>query len=386
MRLIKQIAAYASWPIAIGLIVALGSLTFFPNLVGMQAESVNPSTARPQWYPERQGITSFHDAVAKASQSVVNIYTLKQIKRPRHPFFEDPVFRRLFNLADIPRQQRMQSALGSGVIVSEKGYILTNFHVINGADEIVVATQDGRDANAIVVGENRQRDLAVLRVNLNNLDAININTHAQPRVGDIVLAIGNPFGLGQTVTQGIVSATRTRDLGLNISLFEDFIQTDAAINPGNSGGALIDIHGNLLGINTANLDNPGMVGGISFAIPIDIAMQTVNDVIEFGRVIKGWLGVEAVLLTPKSAQRLGLLRPDGILIRGVSKAGPAQKAGLTPGDVIIGINNKAIENPKKAFQHIQESRPGDVVTINVLRSGSELAIPVTLEERPQERQ
>ncbi len=374
MNTLRDIVAYARWPVAIGLIVALG-------FIALSRKPSAPPPLPPVYTPvyQQSQPVSYAAAVARASNSVVNIYTLTQIKHKRHPAWEDPVFRRFFNIADIPQQQRMQSALGSGVIVSEKGYILTNFHVINGADKIVVALQDGREAQATVVGENRERDLAVLRITLDNLQAISIDEQYTPEVGDVVLAIGNPFGIGQTVTQGIVSANRSRNLDLKISSFEDFIQTDADIQPGNSGGALINAYGNLVGINTANLDN---TGGISFAIPIDIAMQTLKDVIEFGRVIKGWLGVGAVLLNPKIAQHHGLQSPNGILITGVSPGGPAQKAGLRASDVIIGINEKRMEDPKKAWKLIQESRPGDKVVITFIRGDEVKKIQVTLVERP----
>ncbi|WNO08543.1 trypsin-like peptidase domain-containing protein [Teredinibacter sp. KSP-S5-2] len=329
--------------------------------------------------------SSYADAVDNASPSVVNLYARKQVRQRRHPLFNDPVFRHFFNNSDIPQQERMQATRGSGVIVHEDGYLLTNFHVINGVNEIIVALQDGREALAEIVGINRENDLAVLKIELPNLTPIPIGKPDEIRIGDVVLAIGNPYGMGQTVTQGIVSATRRR--GLNISLFENFIQTDAAINPGNSGGALIDTSGRLLGINTANLDQSsgeGYSGGIGFAIPADVAMRTLTDIIEFGRVVRGWLGVQASPLTPQLANAFELPSTRGVLVTAVDRNSPAEKAGILPGDVIVRVNNQLIGSGRWAMQEVAESRPGDKIEIEVIRKGQPVQMTAILGTRPLE--
>lgn len=372
---------FVRWPTMIGALLALSAMVLFPEKFNPQ--HVSPNTSYQPLASAQFGHSSFADAVEKASLSVVNIYTRKQILERRNPLFDDPIFRHLFNISDSPRQKRMSSTLGSGVIVTREGHILTNYHVIAGADEIVVALQDGREARAEILGENRERDLAVLKIDLPQVQAIHIPETKHPRVGDVVLAIGNPFGVGQTVTQGIISATSSRNRSLNISAFEDFIQTDAAIHPGNSGGALIDIYGNLLGINTANLSQEtGFAGGIGFAIPIEIAMQTVQDVIQFGRVVKGWLGVEALALTPRIAHEVGLSSTNGVIVTRTTPGGPAAHAGLEAGDILVGIDGKPINNPVDIVQIIQESRPGDKVELEFIRSGIPERLSVTLIEKP----
>ena len=377
----KNFILYVRWPVTLGALIALSAMVVFPQKFRIPTAPQNYPTGTQ--YPTWQGPTSFADAVEKASNSVVNIYTRKQIEERRNPLFDDPIFRHLFNISDVPRQQRMQSTLGSGVIVTEEGHILTNYHVIAGADEIVVALQDGREAKAEILGENRERDLAVLKINVDRVQAIALSETKLPRVGDVVLAIGNPFGVGQTVTQGIISATSSRNRALNISAFEDFIQTDAAIHPGNSGGALIDVEGNLLGINTANLSQEtGFAGGIGFAIPIEIAMQTVYDVIKYGRVVKGWLGVEALALTPRLAHEVGLQSANGVIVTRTTPGGPAAQAGLQAGDILVGIDGRPISNPVDIVQIIQESRPGDKVDLEYIRSGILEKLTVTLIEKP----
>ncbi|WP_045857329.1 S1C family serine protease [Teredinibacter purpureus] len=384
MNTLYRAFVYVRWPVVIGLLGALIALTLFPEFkhsviqtgaIGRPVAFLSP-TENDGW----QGTTSYARAVARAAPAVVNIYTRTQVNIRRHPLFDDPLFRHYFNNSDIPRQQRMQSARGSGVIVSKEGYILTNNHVINGVDEIVVALADGREAHAELKGVNSKSDLAVLKIDLDNLNPIPIGSPDTTMVGDVVLAIGNAFGMGQTVTQGIVSATRRR--GFNIAAFENFIQTDAAINPGNSGGALIDAHGNLLGINTANLDQSGSVGGIGFAIPADTAIQTLNDIVEFGRIVRGWLGVEAQSLSPQLAQSFNLTSTNGVLVTHVYTGGPADKAGLRPGDVITRINNQMVGDGRWGQQEIGESRPGDEVVIDVIRQGKRQTFEAVLESEP----
>ncbi|MCG8668271.1 MAG: trypsin-like peptidase domain-containing protein [Pseudomonadales bacterium] len=366
-------------PAITGLIAAILILTFLPEkqnggeVVFVETKSSPTSSlgSSPQ---------SYADAVAKAQPAVVNIYTSKIITRKYHPLYDDPTFRRFFGMNNVPRRQRMQSSLGSGVIVSPSGYVLTNNHVITGADEIKVALADGREALAAVVGTDPETDLAVLYVELPNLPAITLANHQNTRVGDLVLAIGNPFGVGQTVTQGIISALGRNQA--NISTFVDFIQTDAAINPGNSGGALINTNGELMGINTAIYSKSGGSQGIGFAIPVNIAKQIMIQIVEHGSVVRGWLGIEPQILTQGLANALDIKFIPGILVSGVFKNGPAHQAGVTPGDVITEINGAPIENPKDALNFISNKRPGEKVDITVIRKGKQHRINATVGERP----
>lgn len=377
---------YIRWPVTAGAIIALGLLTLFPQLRVGSGSSFSPNfvtdlnSQNDKW----QGPVSYAEAVQRASPSVVNIWTRKPLDRKRHPLLDDPLFRLFFDQADIPRQERMQSTLGSGVIVSKKGYLLTNFHVIKNADEVVVLLQDGREAHASLVGVDMENDLAVLKIDLDNLQAIPIGSPQNAEVGDVVLAIGNPFGLAQTVTQGIISATGRQGLGINT--YENFLQTDAAINPGNSGGALIDANGNLLGINTAIPDKTGYSVGIGFAVPADTAIQTLNDIVEFGIVIRGWLGIEAQAITPQVAQYLNLGSTNGLLVTAIYNGGPAHSAGLQPGDVVLSINNQQVGNGMRgvqgSMQEIAESRPGETVSIGIVREGRTQTVQATLGTKP----
>ncbi|MCR6650642.1 MAG: trypsin-like peptidase domain-containing protein [Cellvibrionaceae bacterium] len=374
---------YIRWPAVLGLLAALIVLQLFPELNPRNkiASPNHPSfTVGNNQY--EAGVTSYADAVSRAAPSVVNVFTRKKINRTTHRMFNDPLFRYFYNSADISRQERMQSALGSGVIISEQGYLLTNNHVIYGADEIVVQLQDGRESKARVIGVDIENDLAVLKIELDRLRAIPIGSPQSAQVGDIVLAIGNPFGMGQTVTQGIISATGRH--GLGISAFENFIQTDAAINPGNSGGALIDVHGNLLGINTAILDRIGNsdLNGVGLAVPADTAVRTLKDIVEFGRVVRGWLGVDAQSLTPQLAHSFQLNSTNGVLITRIYNNGPAHVAGLQPGDVIVKINDEPVGNGARGRQQIQESRPGETVAIEFYRNGKLEKVQAVLEKKP----
>lgn len=378
---------YLRWPVTTGAIIALALIILFPEL-----RVASPSPTLPAFVTDMNfgstedwgGPVSYAKAVQRASPSVVNIWTRKPVERERRPLFNDPLFQLLFNRADIPRQQRMQSTLGSGVIVSEEGYLLTNYHVIKGAKEIVVLLQDGREAHASIVGVDKANDLAVLHITLDNLQAIPIGSPDDAQVGDVVLAIGNPFGLAQTVTQGIISATGRQGLGIN--LYENFIQTDAAINPGNSGGALIDAHGNLLGINTAIPDKTGYSVGIGFAVPADTAMRTLKDIVRYGVVIRGWLGIEARSITPHIARYLSLESTDGLLVTAIYKGGPAHAAGLRPGDVVLRINGQLVGNGVSGIQDtmrdIAESQPGETVNIEIVRNGKTQTLQATLGTKP----
>jgi serine protease DegS len=277
----------------------------------------------------------------------------------------------------------MQSALGSGVILTKNGYILTNNHVIDNADEIIALTYDGRRALATLIGTDPESDLAVLKIDLENINSIKVGDSNNAKVGDVVLAIGNPFGVGQTVTQGIISATGRYGLGINT--YENFIQTDAAINPGNSGGALIDASGNLVGINTAILDKTGYSVGIGFAIPAETAVTAMQDIIKYGKVVRGWLGVEAQQITADMAQSLNLSSSDGVIITAIYNNGPAQKAGLKPGDIILKLNDLVVKNGLLSMNKIAQRRPGDPVTVVYLRKGQEKTTTATLDIKPDRR-
>ena len=380
---LAAVLRFIKGPIVLGLLIALLALQLFPELNPRdQGQVSQPSfTPHSQTSSYRNGI-SYADAVSKASPAVVNIYTRTKVQRKLPRIFDDPLYRYFYESADIPRQERMQSALGSGVIISENGYLLTNNHVISGADEIIVQLQDGRESRAQFIGADMENDLAVLHIGLSDLNAIAIPSHHQTRVGDVVLAIGNPFGMGQTVTQGIISATQRH--GLGISTFENFIQTDAAINPGNSGGALIDSDGNFLGINTAILETYGNseLDGVGLAVPADTAVRVFEDIVKYGKVVRGWLGVEAQNLTQQLAKSFQLDSASGVLITRIYNDGPAHEAGLQPGDVITRINGETVGDGSRSRQQIAESRPGETVDIEFFRNGKLNTVSAVLTEKP----
>jgi serine protease DegS len=326
---------------------------------------------------------SYADAVEKAAPAVVNIFTQKLVTERVHPLMEDPLFRHFFRDNQGPTRQRLESSLGSGVIISPEGYILTNNHVIEAADEIEVALRDGRTAAANIVGTDPDTDLAILKIELAELQSITLGHSQQLRVGDVVLAIGNPFGVGQTVTSGIVSATGRNMLGINT--FENFIQTDAAINPGNSGGALITADGNLIGINTAIFSRTGGSQGIGFAIPIDLARDVMQQIIEHGEVIRGWLGVAIQDITPELARSFDLESLDGVIISNIVRNGPADEAGLMRGDVITHVNTQAVKDVRAALTLISQARPGTSVTIRGIRQGKNFDVDVTVRQRPKQQ-
>lgn len=379
MPTLYRIVRYMSWPVITGLLAAAVILLLFPQGLNNHSD-VETADLSPEADAEWSGPASYASAVRRASPSVVNIYTQKKLARARHPLLDDPFFQRFFNSRNLPQQQRMQSSLGSGVIISADGYILTNNHVVNEADEIVVQLQDGREAMVEVVGRDPETDLAVLKVNLDQLTPISLGDPNQVKVGDVVLAIGNPFGVGQSVSQGIVSATGRNGLGLNT--FENFIQTDAAINPGNSGGALVDAYGNLLGINSAILDRTGYSVGIGFAIPGNTAIKVLEDIVKHGRVIRGWLGVEASQLKRQAAIQLELDPPSGLVITNIYQGSPAHLAGLLPGDVITRINDYWVVDNDRSMNLIANLSPGDSVKLEVLRSGEKTTIMAVAGTRP----
>jgi serine protease DegQ len=363
------------------------------------------STLKPEWLPSRPGLMpeamqaglplqeaapgaatsgpradSYHDAVRKAAPSVVNIFTSKEVRVSRNPLLNDPVMRRFFGDQPGDETQRT-SSLGSGVIVSSAGYILTNHHVVNAADEIEVATPDGKKLLAKVVGSDPDTDIAVLRVEARNLPAITFGSSENLRVGDIVLAIGNPLGIGQTVTSGIVSALDRTGLGINT--FENFIQTDAAINQGNSGGALVDARGNLVGINTAILSQTGGSIGIGLAIPASMAKTVMEQIIKTGTVTRGWIGVGLQAITPEIAESFKLGTPRGAIINEVLRGGPADKAGIKLGDVLVSIDGKPILDPQSVLNVVTGIAPGTAAQLKLKRKGKDMELAVTIGRRPK---
>jgi serine protease DegQ len=356
------------------------------------------STFRPEWLPTRAGAqlavvqnaspstqaavrtSSYSDAVQRATPSVVNIFTSKEVRAQRHPLLNDPIFRRFFG-DQLPDEAQRASSLGSGVIVSTSGYVLTNHHVVEAADEIEVALADGKKLLAKLVGNDPETDIAVLRVNSENLPAISFGSSETLRVGDVVLAIGNPFGVGQTVTSGIVSALGRTGLGINT--FENFIQTDAAINPGNSGGALIDAAGNLVGINTAIFSRSGGSMGIGFAIPVSTAKMVLEQIVKSGSVTRGWIGVEVQEITPPVAESFKLGSTRGALIAGVLRGGPADKAGVKPGDVLVEVQGKPVADPAGMLNLIAALAPGQSAKVKVKRQGQDVDATVTVGRRPK---
>ncbi|WP_426416100.1 S1C family serine protease [Aestuariirhabdus sp. LZHN29] len=378
----NRLFSYISWPVVCGILLALLLVQQFPSLVGGH---IVPKPAITLQSVDPQVVTntirsSYSDAVAAAAPAVVNIYTTK-IADENNPLLPTPELDRYRGYDSVPRNQRMQSSLGSGVIMSPEGYILTNSHVIKEADEIIVALRDGRDTQARIIGDDPETDLAVLKIELEELPTITLADSNTARTGDVVLAIGNPFGVGQTVTMGIISATGRNEL--NINTYEDFIQTDAAINPGNSGGALISADGNLLGINAAIFSRSGGSQGIGFAIPSDLARSVMLSIIKQGRVIRGWLGIEAQPLTPDLAESFGIALRDGILVSGVYKNSPASSAGLLRGDVITQINGVYAGDGRTVMDQVARQRPGERVAITVLRQGIERTFDTVVGERPR---
>ena len=337
---------------------------------------VQQSTAQPA----APGIASYADAAKKAMPAVVNIYTTKAV-RSRNPLLDDSFLRRYFpELAErIPARQT--TSLGSGVIVAPEGYVLTNHHVVEGADDIEVVLADGRELHARVRGVDPESDLAVLKADGENLPTLTFGNMENLHVGDVVLAIGNPFGFGNTVTLGIVSALGRNHLGIN--RFEDFIQTDAPINPGNSGGALVDTAGNLIGINSTIFSQSGGSMGIGFAIPVSLARNVLSQIIREGEVTRGWLGVEPQAITREAAQGLALARTDGVLVRALQPNGPADRAGIQVRDLVVEIGGKPTPDVPQLLARIAELTPGSNARIKVLRDGRALDIDVTVAKRPR---
>ena len=368
------------WPVITGILIALLVIREFPELTGrtrgVELNIVDNSTIASKIPSE--GPISYAAAVERAAPAVVNVYTTTIVETRAHPLTRDPFFRNFFNLPSEPRRKRMESSLGSGVIVSGNGYILTNHHVIAGADDIVVELKDGRVAQASVVGTDPDTDIAVLKIELNNLPKL-ILTTSPGRVGDLVFAIGNPFGVGQTVTMGILSATGRNQVG--VTNYENFIQTDAAINPGNSGGALINVRGELIGINTAIFTRSGGSNGIGFAIPASIATDIMQELIDHGQVIRGWIGVETQPLTEDLARSFGVSKNAGVLISGVYRRGPAANADILPGDILTHMNGQKITDGRAAMNQVADFEPGTEIPVKLLRDGQTIERVILVGQR-----
>ncbi len=353
------------------------------------------ATLKPEWLNRRAAIAgvtlleaapnmpgvvmpgSLSPAAKVASPAVVSIATT-QAKAAKSNDPNDLWFRFFYGERE---DDTPQQGLGSGVIVSPEGYILTNNHVIEGAEEIEVTLSDSRRAIAQVIGTDPDTDLAILRINLDRLPVITLGNSDAAQVGDRVLAIGNPFGVGQTVTSGIVSALGRNQLGINT--FENFIQTDAAINPGNSGGALVDVNGSLLGINTAIYSRSGGNMGIGFAIPVSTARQVLEGIVRDGQVVRGWVGIEPMALTPELAETFGLKATEGVLITGVLQNGPAAKAGLRPGDLLLKVAGRPVTTVGEVLTQVAALTPGQRATFEVSRRNESLSLQVTPAQRPK---
>jgi serine protease DegS len=366
-----------------GLAGALFVLFFLPEL--HLSQKMPQQTARVVKHPslpKQSGSVSYAEAVDRAAPSVVNIFTTKITTESQAMRFKDPVLQHLFgSILPEKTRQRLDTSLGSGVIVTEDGYLLTNHHVINGADEIKVVLANGQSVSVSVIGSDAESDVAVLKINSDiPMQPIPVGHSGNQQVGDVVLAIGNPFGVGQTVTMGIISATGRSRLG--ISTFENFIQTDAAINPGNSGGALVNGNGELIGINTAIFSKTGGSHGIGFAIPFDLAEGIMRQLIDTGHVIRGWIGIQGQDVTQKLAEAFSLHIENGILVTGVLENGPASKAGLRPGDVITRINDTTITNSQDLMHHIAGEPPGTELIIGGWRGNDAISIKTISGERP----
>ena len=353
--------------------------TLRPDLLPRLAGKENPVVLLQQPAAAAlPAIATYADAAKKAMPSVVNIYTSKSLPA-RNPLLDDSILRRYFPELAQSMPARRTTSLGSGVIVAPEGYILTNHHVIDGADDIEVVLADGRELRAHVRGADPETDLAVLKADGDKLPAITFGTMEHLHVGDVVLAIGNPFGFGNTVTMGIVSALGRNHLGIN--RFEDFIQTDAPINPGNSGGALVDTAGNLIGINSTIFSQSGGSMGIGFAIPVSLAQSVLGQIIREGEVTRGYIGVDPQQITRELADALSLTRTDGVLVRRLARNGPAERAGMETRDVIVEVDGKVTPDVPRFVARVAELRPGTNARMKVVRDGKVLDLDVAVAKR-----
>jgi len=382
----KKIMVFIAQAITVGLALAFLITLFWPAVLQRvsEPETVEVRESTAPTLPAGSGPVSYAAAVERAAPAVVSIATAKVVAVHQNPLLNDPFFRQFFGQIPGGTRKRVENSLGSGVILSAQGHILTNHHVIRGADAIKVFLRDGRSAEAKVIGSDSETDLAVLKVDLKNLPTITLGKSDHLRIGDVVLAIGNPFGVGQTVTMGIVSATGRTALGINT--FENFIQTDAAINPGNSGGALIDAYGNLVGINTAIFSQTGGSVGIGFAVPTSLAKGVMAQIIEHGRPLRGWLGFEAQALTPELIEAFGLKKgAEGLVISSLYRNGPAHKAGVQPGDVLVAVDGKKTGDAREVLLAISSHKPGDKIRLDLIRDGKPVTLDAIAGERPQQQ-
>lgn len=369
--------------VTVCLAILLVLRTFSPNLFQAREPVLVAKPAENGQQTTASG--SYSHAAKKAMPSVVNIFTSKKpLNSPHQKYLDDPTFRQFFgdqldDLDNSPAQP--ENSLGSGVIVSDKGLILTNNHVIAAADEIEVALPDGRKMSAKIVGTDPDTDLALIKIDADHLHAITFASSDALNVGDVVLAIGNPFGVGQTVTQGIVSALGRNHLGINI--YENFIQTDASINPGNSGGALIDTEGNLVGLNSAIYSRSGGSMGIGFAIPATLARQVIEQIVAQGNVTRGWIGIEAQDITPELAESFKLKLTQGALIAGVLQGSPADKAGLRAGDILLEIEGKPVYDSSSMLNLIAVLKPNKRAILKIARAERSMQVSILIAKRPK---
>lgn len=380
--MVQKTLIFLAQSIAVGIIAAALLIFLMPAdwLQSRRAATVpgDGDAARP--IERRPEPSSYSQAVARAAPAVVNIYTKKQIQGRRRFSTNNPQLEYLLRNIYGHKVDRTVTSLGSGVIVTPQGHILTNNHVIENAEEIEVFLRDGRQLTASVVGADPETDLAVLHIHTRDVPNIAFGNSSALAVGDVVLAIGNPFGLGQTVSQGIISATGRNQLGINV--FENYIQTDAAINPGNSGGALINARGELIGINTITSSSNGNSVGIGFAIPILLAQQVMAHMIEYGYVLRGWIGIRMQNISPQLSESFGLTESGGVLVSGVVRDGPAHAAGLYPGDIITYINQRPIMQERQVLDEVIQYRPRQTLTIRGLRRGRSVEWRVQVGQRP----
>lgn len=360
---LKFFASHYGWPILTGLLIAT---------VILQSQRQPASTADTSY--------SYANAAAQAMPSVVKIYTTKVTPANHHPLLNDPLFKRFIKRRGIPQQDKVEQGLGSGVIVSSDGYILTNHHVVNNADKIRIMLADGRERIASIIGTDEPTDLAVLKIELDNLVAAQFAAPESVTIGDIALAIGNPYGIGQTVTQGIVSATGR--YGLQLNTYEKYIQTDAAINQGNSGGALINIKGQLIGINSVLYTKTGGSNGIGFAVPNDVSQYVLSSIIKNGEVVRGWLGISAEEITPAIAESFSLNIDTGLVLTNIAQSGPADTAGLQIGDIITHINEIEVGSGNAGMHQIAQIMPGNKITILAIRNGAAQSFLVEIGKKP----
>ncbi len=380
---IRKLLSHLLTSITAAIAAAIVLVFLMPEL--LQRTQTEPALNRPPQHtaqPRTAGPHSYADAVNTAAPSVVNIFTTKITTELQTLRFKDPYLQHLFGrILPEKKRERRETSLGSGVIISKDGYLLTNQHVIEGADEIKVVLSNGHSLDVSIIGSDTESDLAIVKIDHDSdLPAIPIGHSGEVEVGDVVLAIGNPFGVGQTVTMGIISATGRSHLGINT--FENFIQTDAAINPGNSGGALVNARGELIGINTAIFSKTGGSLGIGFAIPFDLAEGIMRQLIATGQVVRGWLGIQGQDVTKKLAEAFGLHGTEGILVTGVMEDGPASEAGLRPGDVITEVDAAVTKNSHELMQMIANKAPGTTFEVTGWRGSKAFKFTATSGTRP----